>query len=116
MFNEMALWPTVKFVLAWVGLIAGGLVGMGCMGGALLGVVAGDTNPFGKNKADFWVSFLIALVAGGLFCYCTWFLFMAKGEATTDAPKAGPPVSTSRPRRGRVSCARTSCEVVPASS
>jgi len=86
--NELELWPTVKIALAWAGMIGGGVIALGCLAGALLGMLQGRANPFGKGASEFWLSFAIGLAFAGLAYYCVHLLFLkdAKGEKEEKPP------------------------------
>lgn len=93
MVEQMEMWPTVRIVLAWLGLIVGGVVALGCFGGALSGLLQGRTNPFGKGKADFWISAAIGLIFAGLAAFSAHHIFIVKRES----PDSKPPVNIGPP-------------------
>lgn len=78
MYNELELWPTVKLVLMWTGMVVGGIVTLGCIGGALSAIVQGRANPFGKGKSEFWLPLLIGLMFAGVVYFCVHRTFLAE--------------------------------------
>jgi hypothetical protein len=92
------IWPIVKLAMVWFGLIAGGVVGLGCFFGLVSGVLQGAARPFGRGKADFWVTLAVGLVAAGIATWCGWRLF-ASSEAVKSEDASRPSVQQATPAR-----------------
>jgi len=97
MYNEMELWPTVKLVLTWTGMVVGGIVTLGCLGGALSALLQGRANPFGKGKSEFWLPFFIGAAAAGLVYFCVHRAFFVKPEAEKKEGQQEAPQGTQGP-------------------
>ena len=98
---EMPLWPTVKFVLACIGLVAGGIMVLGCLGAALGGTLQGRISPFGKGKGDWWLSVGLGLIAAGVVCLCVCHLFFSKAKPVEPQPASSPGMTRGGPTAPR---------------
>ena len=74
------LWALSKLILGWVGIVAGGIVCLGCVGATVNSWIEGKATPFGAGKSDWWLSFVFCLFAAGVSAACVYYVFFVKRD------------------------------------
>lgn len=70
----------VKVILAWVGVGAGVMMALMCLGGALNGWVEGRSRPFGEGKSEWWMGVGFALAGFAVAGACVYYVFFSDRE------------------------------------
>lgn len=79
----------VKVILAWVGVGAGTIMALMCLGGALNGWAEGRACPVGKGKSEWWMCmgfFAAGLAVAGA---CVYYIFFSE-RPSIERERPGP--------------------------